>query len=63
MKLAVETNTGDAISYKLNTEDFAAKQHVKSQTVRKRLCETGSYFGVTPKKLANRRLVWPDVQV
>jgi hypothetical protein len=45
------------------TEAFAKRQGAKAQTVRKRLCETGSYFGVTPLKLANRRLLWPAVIV
>jgi hypothetical protein len=44
------------------TEAFAALNQVKAQTVRKRLCETGSYFGVIPEKLANRKLVWPRVR-
>jgi hypothetical protein len=41
----------------LDTEAFAA------QSVRKRLCVAGSYFGITPCKLANRLLAWPAVQV
>ena len=46
-----------------STEAFAALNQVKPQTVRKRYCQTGSYFGVIPEKLANRRLVWPRFQV
>lgn len=49
--------------YTLSTERFAEKNLVRPQTVRKSLCETGSYMGVVPKKLKNRRLAWPDVQV
>jgi len=41
------------------TEDFAAAINVKPSTIRVRLCRTGSYFGVRPRKLANGRLVWP----
>jgi hypothetical protein len=41
------------------TEEFASSQLVLAQTVRKRLCETGSYFGITPTKLPNGRLAWP----
>lgn len=52
-----------ATEYKLDTEQFGKLNQVKGQTVRKRLCETGSYFGVIPRKLLNRRLVWPAVQV
>ena len=38
------------------TAEFAAKNLVKPQTVRKQLCQTGSYFGTKPKKLVNGRL-------
>ncbi|MBS1189669.1 MAG: hypothetical protein H6R10_1461 [Rhodocyclaceae bacterium] len=51
------------LTYHLSTEAFAALNQVKPQTVRKRLCETGSYWGVVPKKLRNLRLAWPAVQV
>lgn len=44
------------------TRDFAESRLVKSQTVLKRLCETGSYYGVVPKKLPNGRLAWPVSQ-
>lgn len=47
----------------IDTYAFAELNHVKPQTVRKRLCETGSYFGVMPRKLLNRRLAWPAIQV
>jgi len=50
-------------NYPLSTEDFGLKNRVKGQTVRKQLCITGSYYGVRPLKLANRRLAWPDVVV
>lgn len=43
----------------LSTAEFAASKLVLPQTVRKRLCETGSYFGVKPIKLPNGRLSWP----
>jgi hypothetical protein len=46
-----------------NTEQFARLNAVKPQTVLKRYCHTGSYHGVVPKKLANRRLLWPSIQV
>jgi len=45
------------------TSDFAALNYVQAQTVRKRYATTGSYFGVRPKKLANRLLDWPLVSV
>lgn len=49
--------------YELSAEQFANLNQVKPQSVRARLCRTGSYFGVTPIKLANGRLAWPAVQV
>ena len=50
-------------NHTLGTDEFAALNHVKPQTVRARYCKTGSYFGVRPLKLANGRTAWPDVQV
>lgn len=44
-------------------EQFAASNQVLAQSVRARICRTGSYFGVRPIKLANGRLAFPDVQV
>lgn len=49
--------------YPLDTDTFGARNHVKGQSVRARLCRTGSYFGVIPIRLASGRLAWPDVQV
>ncbi len=46
-----------------SAEQFAALNQVKAQSVRARLCRTGSYFGVVPVKLANGRLAFPAVQV
>ncbi|WP_233425631.1 hypothetical protein [Paraburkholderia kururiensis] len=43
----------------LSTEEFAAVLAVEPQSVRKRYSETGSYHGVRPRKLPNRRLLWP----
>ena len=50
-------------NYDRSTEQFAALNQVKAQSVRARVCRTGSYFGVRPIKLANGRTVWPPVQV
>jgi hypothetical protein len=49
--------------FTLNTEEFAAKNLVRPQTVRKSLCQAGHYMGIQPRKLKNRRLAWPDIQV
>lgn len=43
----------------LSTEEFAAVLAVEHQSVRKRYSETGTYHGVRPTKLPNRRLLWP----
>ena len=49
--------------YNLSAEQFAALNQVKPQSVRARLCRTGSYFGIVPRKLMNGRLAFPSVQV
>lgn len=49
--------------FRLSCEEFAALNQVKAQSVRSRLCRTGSYFGVVPRKLVNGRLAFPAVQV
>lgn len=45
--------------FQLTTDAFAAQYLVDAQTVRKRLSLHGSYFGVKPLRLPNRRLLWP----
>ncbi|VVE02120.1 hypothetical protein [Pandoraea anhela] len=47
----------------VDTTIFASKNLVKPQTVRKSYCIHGAYLGVVPTKLANGRLLWPDVIV
>ena len=46
-------------NYRLSTDEFAEQHLVLPQTVRKQYAATGSYFGVRPIKLPNRRLLWP----
>jgi hypothetical protein len=43
----------------LTTEQFATLLQLNPQTLRKRLSQTGSYFGARPVKLPNGRLLWP----
>tara|TARA_R110000851_G_C13094444_1_gene567242 strand:+ start:2586 stop:2783 length:198 start_codon:yes stop_codon:yes gene_type:complete len=43
----------------LTTIQFSAQIGIKPESIRVRLCQTGSYFGVTPRKLPNGRLLWP----
>jgi hypothetical protein len=42
-----------------STSEYASENLVKHQTILRRFCLTGSYFGVIPKKLPNGRLAWP----
>ncbi|WP_454693184.1 hypothetical protein [Achromobacter aegrifaciens] len=51
------------LAHGVNTKTFAEKNLVKPQTVRKGFCNNGEYQGVVPTKLANGRLLWPDVIV
>jgi hypothetical protein len=41
------------------TEEFAAAISCLPSSIRKRYSQTGSYYGVRPIKLPNRRLLWP----
>lgn len=43
----------------LSTEEFAAVLAVDPQSVRKRYSQEGSYHGIRPTKLPNRRVLWP----
>ncbi|MDP9645464.1 DNA-binding protein [Paraburkholderia caledonica] len=43
----------------LSTEDLAAQLSLRPQSIRKRYCQTGAYFGLRPAKLPNGRLMWP----
>jgi hypothetical protein len=43
--------------------EFGDAFGVKSQSVLKRYSQTGSYFGILPVKLPNRRLAWPLAEV
>lgn len=50
-------------AFTLSCAEFARLNQVLPQSVRVRLCKTGSYFGVVPKKLVNGRLAFPAVQI
>lgn len=43
----------------LTTGELAAELGIGPQSIRKRYSQTGSYFGLRPVKLPNRRLLWP----
>lgn len=44
----------------ISTEELAIQAITTPGTIRVRLCKTGSYFGIRPKKLPNGRLLWPS---
>lgn len=60
MKSTPAPETFSASNYCLSTAEFAKRNLVKPQTVRKQHSATGSYFGVRPLPLPNRKLLWPD---
>jgi len=45
------------------TEQLAEVVHGRPSSIRTRLCKTGSYYGITPKKLPNGRLLWPTKEI
>lgn len=49
--------------YTQPTEQLAASLGIKASSIRTRLCKTGSYFGLKPRKLTNGRLLWPSNSV
>lgn len=46
------------IARPLTTKEFAAAINLQDQSVRKRVNQTGSYFGIEPKKGPNGRWQW-----
>ncbi|MCY1232482.1 hypothetical protein D9M72_449760 [compost metagenome] len=44
---------------RLTTEELAVELAMEAQSIRKRLSQTGSYFGLQPWKLPNGQLRWP----
>jgi hypothetical protein len=59
MEKEVKQLVAASSDHSISTAEIAAGAGVKEQSVRKRYCLTGSYFGVKPDKLANGRLRWP----
>lgn len=43
----------------MTTNELANKIGIKPNSIQHRLCTSGSYFGLRPKKLPNGRLLWP----
>jgi len=59
MKSQLGPSSQTVSQFRLTTEEFAEVRRLKAQSVRKRYSETGSYFGIRPLRLPNRRLLWP----
>ena len=47
----------------VTTEQLATLIHGKPNSIRTRLCKTGSFYGIKPTKLPSGRLLWPAAQV
>ncbi len=47
----------------LSTDQLAEILKVRPQTIRAAYCRAGEYFGLTPCKMPNRRLVWDSAAV
>ena len=47
----------------LTTEQLASVFKVKAPSIRSAYCKEGHYQGIRPRKLPNRRLVWPAAEV
>lgn len=43
----------------LSTEELARAIAGRPASIRVRLCQTGSYYGIKPFKLPSGRLLWP----
>ena len=46
----------------LTTEEFAALNRLKAESIRRQIQRTGSYFGIEPMRQANGRLLFPAVK-
>lgn len=57
----VRQYSGDAnpLDYPLATAEFAALNRVQAASVISRLSKFGTYHGIQPIRLANKRLLWP----
>jgi hypothetical protein len=61
--LLFATNRHETHEIWLTTEEVAKKLHLRPQSVRARLSRTGTYFGITPLVLPNRRLLWKKSEI
>lgn len=44
----------------MTTNELAERIGILSTSIHRRVCITGSYFGLRPQTLANGRKIWPD---
>ncbi len=44
----------------MTNSEFAKRLGIKPTSISHRVCITGAYFGLKPKKFPNGRLYWPD---
>jgi hypothetical protein len=51
-------NLQAALEKRISTDRLADMFGVKSQTIRRSLCINGNYYGLTPMKMPNGRLMW-----
>ena len=49
----------DEADRSLSTKELAVSLSVTAQSIHKRLCVTGTYWGLEPTRLPNGRLLWP----
>jgi len=45
------------------TTELAEKIGIQATSIHRRVCVSGSYFGLRPTRMANGRLQWPDDSV
>ena len=56
-------NTNSLNVQQVTTEQLAELIHGKPNSIRTRLCKTGSFYGIKPIKLPSGRLLWPASQI
>lgn len=54
---------GAIITSGITNDELAAICKTKPHSITWRLCKYGSYYGLKPRKLPNRRLVWDRDEV
>lgn len=47
----------------VSTNEAARMLGISPQTLRANLCRSGHYFGIRPRKMPNRLLLWPVAEI